>query len=61
MLRKLLTSGTKPRLIAQTMKRSIEAVQSRIYLFKSFGNGFRRNVPRWLFKADAGDRPAAGS
>jgi hypothetical protein len=34
MLRKLLTSGTKPRLIAHTMKRSIGAVQSRIYLFK---------------------------
>jgi hypothetical protein len=34
MVRKLLTSGTKPRLIAQTMKRSIGAVQSRIYLFK---------------------------
>ena len=34
MLRKLPTSGTKPRLIAQTKKRSIGAVQSRIYLFK---------------------------
>jgi hypothetical protein len=34
MLRKLLTSGTKPVLIAQTMKRSIGAIQSRIYLFK---------------------------
>jgi hypothetical protein len=34
MLRKLLTSGMKPRLIAQKMKRSIGAIQSRIYFFK---------------------------
>src|SRR5450631_3064816 len=34
MLRKLLTSGMKQRLIAQKMKRSIGAIQSRIYLFK---------------------------
>jgi hypothetical protein len=34
MLRKLLTSGMKPRLIAQKMKRSIGAIQSRIFLFK---------------------------
>ncbi len=34
MLRKLVTSGMKPRLIAQKMKRSIGAIQSRIYLFK---------------------------
>jgi hypothetical protein len=34
MLRTLLTSGIKPRLIAQKLKRSIGAVQSRIYLFK---------------------------
>jgi hypothetical protein len=34
MLRKLLVSGMKPRLIAQKMKRSIGAIQSRIYLFK---------------------------
>jgi hypothetical protein len=34
MLRKLVTSGTKPRLIAQKMKRSIGAIQSRIFLFK---------------------------
>jgi hypothetical protein len=34
MLRKLLTSGMKQRLIAQTMKRSIGAIQSRIFLFK---------------------------
>ena len=34
MLRKLLASGMKPRLIAQKLKRSIRAVQSRISLFK---------------------------
>jgi hypothetical protein len=34
MLRKLLVSGMKPRLIAQKMKRSIGAIQSRIYFFK---------------------------
>jgi transposase len=34
MLRKLLTSGMNQRLIAQKMKRSIAAIQSRIYLFK---------------------------
>ena len=34
MLRKLITSGMKPRLIAQKMKRSIGAIQSRIFLFK---------------------------
>jgi hypothetical protein len=34
MLRKLLTSGMNQRLIAQKMKRSIGAIQSRIFLFK---------------------------
>jgi hypothetical protein len=34
MLRKLLTSGMKPRLIAQKMKRSIGAIQSRIFVLK---------------------------
>jgi hypothetical protein len=34
MLHKLLASGMKPRLIAQKMKRSIGAIQSRIFLFK---------------------------
>jgi hypothetical protein len=34
MLRKLLTSGMSQRLIAQKMKRSIGAIQSRIFLFK---------------------------
>jgi hypothetical protein len=34
MLRKLLTSGMEQRLIAQKLKRSIGAIQSRIYLFK---------------------------
>ena len=34
MLRKLLASGMKPRLIAAKMKRSVGAIQSRIYLFK---------------------------
>jgi hypothetical protein len=34
MLRKLLISGLKPRLIAPKMKRSIGAVQARIYLLK---------------------------
>jgi hypothetical protein len=34
MLRELLVSGMKPRLIAQKMKRSIGAIQSRISLFK---------------------------
>jgi hypothetical protein len=34
MLRKLLSSGMKPRLIAQKLKRSTGAIQSRISLFK---------------------------
>jgi hypothetical protein len=34
MPRKLLTSGMEQRLIAQKLKRSIGAIQSRIYLFK---------------------------
>jgi hypothetical protein len=34
MLRKLLTSGMEQRLIAQKLKRSIGAIQSRIYLFE---------------------------
>jgi hypothetical protein len=34
MLRKLVASGVKPRLIAQKMKRSIGAIHSRISLFK---------------------------
>ncbi|SHH20152.1 hypothetical protein [Bradyrhizobium erythrophlei] len=34
MLRKLVTSGMKPRLIAQKMKRSMGAIQSRIFLLK---------------------------
>jgi hypothetical protein len=34
MLRKLKASGMNQRLIAQKMKRSIGAIQSRIYLFK---------------------------
>ena len=34
MLRKLLVSGMKQRLIAQKMNRSIGAIQSRIFLFK---------------------------
>jgi hypothetical protein len=34
MLRKLVTSGTKPRLIAQKMKRSVGAIQSRIFFLK---------------------------
>jgi hypothetical protein len=34
MLRKLLVSGMKQRLIAQKMKRSIGAIQSRVFLFK---------------------------
>jgi hypothetical protein len=33
-LRNLLASGVKQRLIAQKMKRSIGAIQSRIFLFK---------------------------
>ena len=41
MLRKLLTSGMKSRLIAQKMKRSIGAIQTRIYLFKK-----PRNLPQ---------------
>ena len=35
MLRKLLASGIHKRLIAQKMKRSIGAIQSRIFLLKS--------------------------
>ena len=34
MLRELLASGMKPRLIAPKLKRSIGAIQSRIFLFK---------------------------
>ena len=34
MLRKLLTSGMEQRLIAQKLKRSIGAIQTRIFLFK---------------------------
>jgi hypothetical protein len=34
MLRELLAFGMKPRLIAQKMKRSIGAIQSRMFLFK---------------------------
>ena len=34
MLRKLLASGMKPRLIAPKIQRSIGAVQARIYLLK---------------------------
>jgi hypothetical protein len=34
MLRELLASGMKQRLIAEKMKRSIGAIQSRIFLFK---------------------------
>jgi hypothetical protein len=34
MLRELLASRMKPRLIAQKLKRSIGAIQTRIYLFK---------------------------
>jgi hypothetical protein len=48
MLRELLASGMKPRLIARKLKRSIGGVQSRIFLFfslKSPANGFRRNAP----------------
>jgi hypothetical protein len=45
MLRKLVTSGMKPRLIAQKMKRSIGAIQSRIPFLKSPESGFRRKAP----------------
>jgi hypothetical protein len=34
MLRKLLASGMKPRLIALKLKRSVGAIQTRISLFK---------------------------
>jgi DNA-binding NarL/FixJ family response regulator len=34
MLRKLLASGMKPQLIAQKLKRSVGAIQTRIFLFK---------------------------
>jgi hypothetical protein len=34
MLRKLMGSGMKPQLIAQKMKRSIGAIQTRISLFR---------------------------
>jgi hypothetical protein len=34
MLRGLVASGMKPRLIAQKLKRSIGAIQTRIFLFK---------------------------
>jgi hypothetical protein len=34
MLRKLLVSGMKQRLIAQKLKRSIGAIQSRVFLLK---------------------------
>jgi hypothetical protein len=34
MLRQLVASGMKSRMIAEKMKRSIGAIQSRIFLFK---------------------------
>jgi DNA-directed RNA polymerase specialized sigma24 family protein len=34
MLRKLMGSGMKPQLIAQKMKRSVGAIQTRISLFR---------------------------
>jgi hypothetical protein len=44
MLRKLLVSGIKHRLIAQKMKRSIGAVQSRIYLLKKGPGSDKRGL-----------------
>jgi hypothetical protein len=41
MLRKLLASGMSQRLIAQKLKRSIGAIQTRIYLFKKL----RKRLP----------------
>jgi hypothetical protein len=43
MLRELLALGTKPRLIAQKLKRSIGAIQTRIFLFKK---PRKRSAPR---------------
>ena len=43
MLRELLASGTKARLIAQKLKRSIGAIRTRIFLFKK---PRKRSTPR---------------
>jgi hypothetical protein len=43
MLRELLASGMKPRLIAQKLERSIGAIQSRIYFHKK---GRKRSTPK---------------
>ena len=45
MQRKLLTSGMEQRLIAQKLKRSIGAVQARIYLFKKSRKRQERGRP----------------
>jgi hypothetical protein len=46
MLRELLASGMKPRLIAPKLKRSIGAIQSRIFLFKKPGKRLGLKVKR---------------
>jgi hypothetical protein len=45
MPRELLASGMKPRLIAQKLKRSIGAVQSRIFLFEKPRKGLSPKRP----------------
>jgi hypothetical protein len=44
-LRTLLVSGMKHRLVAQKMKRSIGAIQSRIFLFKKPRNRLTSRPP----------------
>jgi hypothetical protein len=56
MLRKLLASGVKPRLIAQKLKRSIGAIQSRVQrrlALRSSALDMVRNVGRNVFRARA--------
>ena len=58
MLRKLLASGVKPRLIAQKLKRSIGAIQSRMFFLKSPGGGLRLGHPRpRITEGDSASRP----
>jgi hypothetical protein len=58
MLRKLLASGMKQRLIAQKMKRSIGTIESRMFFLKSPGGGLRLGHPRpRITEGDSASRP----
>jgi hypothetical protein len=56
MLRKLLTSGMKQRLIAQKMKRSIRAIETRIYLVKKAAKASPANCGTEKLKGDGSKR-----